>query len=84
MTDHKLDIHTSTRQDIDNYVNTLTGTITKVHSKTLKPNSAGLPQSIIRENRRQRRFWQQTKQQHYKADYNRQDKTMKQYISQTR
>ena len=51
MTSHTLDIQTSTIQDIDNYVNTLTGTITqtideRVQSKTLKPNSVGLPQAI--------------------------------------
>ena len=71
MTNHTLDIHTSTMQDIDNYVNTLTDTITqtideRVQSKTLKPNSVGLPQAIrdlIKETRRQRRYWQQTRQQ---------------------
>ena len=51
MTKHTLDIHTSTIQDNDNYVNILTGTITKtiderVQSETLKPNSVGLPQAI--------------------------------------
>ena len=50
MTNHTLDIHTSTK-DIDNYVNTLTDTITqtideRVPSITLKPNSVGLPQAI--------------------------------------
>jgi predicted RNA-binding protein with RPS1 domain len=92
MTNHELDIRTSTIQDIDNYVNTLTETITstvddKVKSKTLKPNSVGLPQEIrdlIKEKRRQRRYWQQTRQQHYKTNYNRLDKTIKQYIRQTR
>ena len=49
MSNHILDIHTSTIQDIDNYVNTLTDTITqtideRVQSKTLKLNSVGLPQ----------------------------------------
>ena len=69
MTNHTLDIHTSTIQDIDNYVNTLTDTITqtideRVQSKTLKPNSMGLPKAIrdlIKEKRRQRRCWQQTR-----------------------
>ena len=68
MTNHTLDIHTATIQDIDNYVNTLADTITqtidvRVQSKTLKPNSVGLPQAIrdlIKEKRRQRRYWQQT------------------------
>ena len=51
MTNHTIDIHTSTIQDIDNYVNTLTDTITqmideRVQSKTLKPNSVCLPQAI--------------------------------------
>ena len=46
MTNHTLDIHTSTIEDIDNYVNTLTDTITqtideRVQSKRLKPNSMG-------------------------------------------
>ena len=58
MTNHTLDIHTSTVQGIDNYVDTLTNTITKtidgkVQSKTLKPNSVGLPKAIrdlIKEN----------------------------------
>ena len=77
MTNHTLDIHTSTIQDIDNYINTLTDTITqtideRVQSKTLKPNSVGLPQAIrylIKEKRRQRRYWQQTRQQHHKTNY---------------
>ena len=85
MTNHTLDIHTSTIQDIDNYVNTLTATITqtideRVQSKTLKLNSVGLPQAIrdlIKEKRRQRRYWQQTRQQHYKTNYNRLDRTIK-------
>ena len=92
MTNHTLDIHTSTIQDIDNYVNTLTDTIAqtideRVQSKTLKPNSVGLPQAIrdlIKEKRRQRRYWQQTRQQHYKTNYNRLDRTIKQYTRQTR
>ena len=92
MTNHTLDIHTSTILDIDNYVNTLTDTITqtideRVQSKTLKPNSLGLPQAIrdlIKEKRRQRRYWQQTRQQHYKTNYNRLDRTIKQYTRQTR
>ena len=87
MTNHTLDIHTSTIQDIDNCVNTLTDTITqiideRVQSKTLKPNSVGLPQVIrdlIKEIRRQRRYWQQTRQQHYKTNYNRLDRTIKQH-----
>ena len=70
MTNHTLDIHTSTIQDINNYVNTFTDTITqtideRVQSKTLKPNSVGLPQAIrhmIKEKRRQRCYWQQTRQ----------------------
>ena len=47
----------------------------------------GLPQAIrdlIKEKRRQRRYWQQTRQQHYKTNYNRLDKTIKQYTRQTR
>ena len=92
MTNHTLDIHTSTIQDIDNYVHTLTDTITqtideRVQSKTLKPNSVGLPQAIrdlIKEKCRQRRYWQQTRQQHYKTNYNRLDRTIKQYTRQTR
>ena len=92
MTNHTLDIHTSTIQDIDNYVNILTDTITqtideRVQSKTLNPNSVGLPQAIrdlIKEKRRQRRYWQQTRQQHYKTNYNRLDRTIKQYTRQTR
>ena len=92
MTNHTLDIHTSTIQDIDTYINTLTDTITqtideRVQSKTLKPNSVGLPHAIrdlIKEKRRQRRYWQQIRQQHYKANYNRLDKTIKQYTRQTR
>ena len=63
-----LDIQTSTIQDIDSYVNPLTDIITKTiddkfQSKTLKPNSVGLPQAIrnlIKEKRGQRRYWQQT------------------------
>ena len=92
MTNHTLDIHTSTIQDIDNYIHTLTDTITqtideRVQSKTLKPNSVGIPQAIrdlIKEKRRQRRYWQQTRQQHYKTNYNRLDRTIKQYTRQTR
>ena len=92
MTNHTLDIHTSTIQDVDNYVHTLADTITqtideRVQSKTLKPNSVGLPQAIrdlIKEKRRQRRYWQQTRQQHYKTNYNRLDRTIKQYTRQTR
>ena len=90
MTNHKLDIHTSTIQDIDNYVNTLTDTITqtideRVQSKTLKPNSVGLPQAIrdlIKEKRRQRRYRQQTRHQHYKTNYNRRDKTINRQTQQ--
>ena len=92
MANHTLDIHTSTIQDIDSYVNTVTDTITqtiveRVQSKTLKPNSMGLPQAsrdLIKEKRRQRCYWQQTRQQHYKTNYNRLDRTIKQYTRQTR
>ena len=92
MTNHTLDIHTSTIQDIDNYVNTLADTITqtidkRVQSKTLKPNSVGLPHAIrdlVKEKRRQRRYWQQTRQQHYKSNYNRLDRPIKQYTRHTR
>ena len=83
--------YTPTIQDIDNYVNTFTDTITQtidemVQSKTLKPNSVGLPQAIrdlIKEKRWQRRYWQQTTQ-HYKTNYNRLDRTIKQYTRRTR
>ena len=90
MTNHTHDIHTSTIQDIDNYVNTLTDTITQTideRVQSLKPNSVGIPQAIrdlIKEKRRQRRYWQQTRQQHYKTNYNRLDRTIKQYTRQTR
>ena len=50
MTNHTLDIHTSTIQGIDNYVNTLTDTITqtideRVQSETLKTKFSGLTTS---------------------------------------
>ena len=56
----------------------------RVQSKTLKPNSVGLPQAIrdLIKERRQRHYWQQTRQQHYKTNYNRLDRTIKQYTRQ--
>ena len=39
---------------------------------------------MIKEKRQQRRYWQQTRQQHYKTNYNRLDKTIKQYTLQMR
>ena len=38
---------------------------------------------MIKEKRRQIRYWQQTRQQHYKTNYNRLDKTIKQYTRPT-
>ena len=59
----------------------------RIQSKTLKPNSVGLPQAIrdlIKGKRRKRRYWQRIRQQHYKTSYSRLHKTIKQYTRQIR
>ena len=86
----EFDTNTVTPQDIDTYVDTLTNTITntikdKVPTKTLSNNAVGLSREVrelIILKRRQRRYWQQTRQQHYKANYNRLNKQIKHIIQQ--
>ena len=79
MTKTTLNKMTITEDEIDNYVDTLTNTITsaiaeKVHTKTIKRNSIGLPMEIrelIRQKRHQRRLWKRTRIPQYKTNANR-------------
>ena len=79
MTKTTLNKMTITEDEIDNYVDTLTNTITsaiaeKVPTKTIKRNSTGLPieiRELIRQKRHQRRLWQSTRIPQYKTNANR-------------
>ena len=79
MTKTTLNKMTITEDEIDNYVDTLTNTITsalaeKVPTKTIKRNSIGLPieiRELIRQKRHQRRLWQRTRIPQYKTNANR-------------
>ena len=79
MTETTLNKRNVTEDEIDNYVDTLTNTITsviaeKVPTKSIKRNSMGLPTEIrelIRQKRHQRRLWQKTRVPQYKTNANR-------------
>ena len=79
MTKSTLNKMTITEYEIDNYVSTLTNTITsaiaeKVPTKYNKRNSIGLPIEIgelIRQKGHQRRLWQRTRISQYKTSANR-------------
>ena len=79
MTKTTLNKMTITEDEIYNYVDTLTNTITsaiaeKVPTKTIKQNSIGLPieiRELIRQKRHQRRLWQRTRIPQYKTNANR-------------
>ena len=71
--------HTSTTQDIDNHIITLTKTIRKtiqdnVKRKQIDKNSTPLPQHIrqlITDKKQARKAWQKTHNRQYKTEYNR-------------
>ena len=69
---HKMTI---TEDEIDTLTNTITSAIAeKVPTKSIKRNSIGLPikiRELIRQKRRQRRFWQRTRIPQYKKNANR-------------
>ena len=79
MTKTTLNKMTITEDEIDNYVDTLTNTITsaiaeKVPTKTIKRNSIGLPieiRELTRQKRHQRRLRQRTRIPQYKTNANR-------------
>ena len=79
MTKTTLNKMTITEDEIDNYVDTLTNTITsasaeKVPNKSIKRNTIGLPieiRELIRQKRHQRRLWQRTRIPQYKTNANR-------------
>ena len=78
-----------TEDEIDNYVDTLTNTITsviaeKVPTKSIKWNSMGLPieiRELIRQKRHQRRLWQKTRVPQYKTNANRLQKRISKDIT---
>ena len=73
----------------ENYVDTLTNTITgviaeKVPTKSIKRNSIGLPieiRELIRQKRHQRRLWQRTRIPQYKTNANRLQKRIRKDIA---
>ena len=79
MTKTTLNKRNVTKDEIDNYVDTLTNTITsviaeKVPTKSIKWNSMGLTieiRELIRQKRHQRRLWQKTRVPQYKTNANR-------------
>ena len=79
-----------TEDEIDNYVYTLTNTITssiaeKVPTKTIKWNSIGLPieiRELICQKRHQRRLWQRTRIPQYKTNANRLQKRISKDITE--
>ena len=79
MTKTTLNKMTITKDEIDNYVDSLTNTITsaiaeKVPTKSIKRNSIGLSieiRELIRQKRHQRRLWQRTRIPQYKTNANR-------------
>ena len=89
MTKTTLNKMTITEDEIDNYVDTLTNTITsaiaeKVPTKSIKRNSIGLPieiRELIRQKRHQRRLWQRTRIPQYKTNANRLQKRISKDIS---
>ena len=92
MDDSSLDMENATIQDIDNYVDKLTTTITstvndKVPTKSIKGNSVGLPKKIrdlITQKRHMRRLWQTTRDEQHKTAYNRLQKQVKKAMISTR
>ena len=80
---------TITEDEIDNYVDTLTNTITsaigeKVPTKTIKRNSIGLSieiRELIRQKRYPRRLWQRTRIPQYKTNANRLQKRISKDIN---
>ena len=80
---------TITEDEIDNYVDTLTNTITSaiaenVPTKSIKRNSIGLPieiRELIRQKRHQRRLWQRTRIPQYKTNANRLQKRISKDIT---
>ena len=89
MTKTTLNKMTIAEDEIDNYGDTLTNTITsaiaeKVLTKTIKRNSIGLPieiRELIRQKRHQRRLWQRTRLPHYKTNANRLQKRISKDIT---
>ena len=79
MTKTTLNKRNVTEDEIDNYVDTLTNTITsviaeKVPTKSIKRNSMGLPieiRELIHQKWHQRRLWQKTRVPQYKTNANR-------------
>ena len=86
---HKID-HKSTHQEINQYVTTLTNTINEnikenIKKITIQPNKIGLPpiiRELIKEKRKTRKPYQQSRRQHYKTEYNRLNKQIKILIKQ--
>ena len=91
MTKTTLNKMTITGDEIDNYVDTLTNTITSgiaekvpTKTKTIKRNSIGLPieiRELIRQKRHQRRLWQRTRIPQYKTNANRLQKRISKDIT---
>ena len=89
MTKTTLNKRNVTEDEIDNYVDTLTNTITsiiaeKVPTKSIKRNSMGLPieiRELIRQKRHQRRLWQKTRVPQYKTNANRLQKRISKDIT---
>ena len=82
--------HKSTHQEINQYITTLTNTINEnikenVKTITIQPNKIGLPpfiRELIKEKRKTRKLYQQSRRQHYKTEYNRLNKQIKILIKQ--
>ena len=89
MTKTTLNKRNVTEDEIDNYMDTLTNTITsviaeKVPTKSIKRNSMGLPieiRELIRQKRHQRRLWQKTRVPQYKTNANRLQKRISKDIT---
>ena len=89
MTKTTLNKRNVTEDEINNYVDTLTNTITsviaeKVPTKSIKRNSMGLPleiRELIRQKRHQRRLWQKTRVPQYKTNANRLQKRISKEIT---
>ena len=89
MTKTTLNKRNVTEDEIDNYVDILTNTITSaiaenVPTKYIKRNSMGLPieiRELIRQKRHQRRLWQKTRVPQYKTNANRLQKRISKDIT---
>ena len=86
MTKTTLNKMTITEDEIDNYVDTLTNTITialaeKVPTKSVKRNSISLPIEQIRQKRHQRRLWRRSRIPQYKTNANRLQKRISKDIT---